>query len=846
MVNPGKDSPRSPTNAAGEDASCRRHPLILTSIFAFGMLLPSGLRAEASGGTGSTGATDSPVAIAHREAQRRQDQIRKAQDLLTDAELDRREGALSESVEKYRTAYLATPDVPAAQVLRESIFKRYQQAAIQYANQLIAEAEWEQAETVLETVMKDARNSGVPPGQLNPEVRTLLTRLRGNFYNKALTPTHLTNVEAVSKTLVTAQGYVEIGDFDKARRAYHVVLNIDPYNQAARRGLETVEQLIMDYQEVSRNQNRSTMLREVAGGWESPVPPSITADGVGTETVVEVADSRKASLQAKLKSLVFPSVEFANTPLSDVITYLTQVAQELDVAEPDPAKRGINIVVDPQSTTGDTSVMGKPVTLKLTNTPLEAVLQYVTQQVGMKFRTDPFAITIVPLSAGDDARLMTRSYEVPPGFISGEGADGGAGGGPVDPFANPAPAAGGGSLVKRISPQEFLESNGVTFPAGALASFNPGNSTLLIKNTPDNINIVEALLLAAKQGGAKQIQIDFKIIEVNQDVINELGFDWLLGGFNVGDSGVFAGGGTQGGVQGGRLPEDFPFRHPGTGEPVGLNPLTAGLRSGGNTVATSVDEAIAARSVSGATGGSVAAPGVFAVSGPFTDPQFQTVLRALNQSKGSDLLSTASVVTKPGQRAIIKQVQEFIYPTEYDPPEIPTNFGGGAAGPGSIPVFPVTPATPAAFETRELGKILEVEPILGGDGYTVDLNLTVDRSELAGFINYGSPINTLNPTPLLTVGAPSTLTLTENEILMPVFDAVKETTNATVYDGQTIAIGGLIGEDITKFEDKVPFLGDAPVAGRFFRSTRVDRSKRAMILFASVRIIDPAGTSVNE
>ena len=837
------------TDRIGEPASVKGVPRASSYRFLVGMatlaliLFPGleSLRGEASGGGAGV---PSAVGVAQREAERRQQQIRQAQDLLTDAELDRREGSYGEAFEKYRTAYLATPNVPAARNLRESIFKRYQQVAIQYTNELIEEAEWEKAEEVLETVMKDARDTGVAPGNLNPEIRTLLARLRGDFYNKAVTPQHLANVDAVSNTLMTANSFVEIGDFAKARQHYHVVLNIDPTNKAARIGLETVERMVMEYQEVARDSNRARMLRQVSEGWESPVPPSVIAEGIQTETTIEVADSRKASLQAKLKTLVYPSVEFANTPLQDVIEYLGQVAQELDVTEPDPAQRGVNIVVDPQSASGSASVMSKPVTLRLSNAPLEAILQYVTQQVGMKYRLDPFAITIVPLSAADDTRLLTRTYEVPPGFISGQD-DGGAAGGPVDPFANPAPAAGAGALVKRVSPQEFLESRGVTFPAGSLASFNSLNSTLLVKNTPDNISLVEALVLGAKQGGEKQISIEFKILEVAQEVVNELGFDWLLGGFNVGNSGVFMGGGTEGFTQGSRQSSDFPFRFPGTDTPVGQNPLTAGLRSGPDPLVRSIEDAIASDSVSSGTT-STAAPGVFALSGPFTDPQFQMVLRALNQSKGTDLLSTASVVTKPGQRAVIRQVREFIYPTEYDPPEIPTNFGGGQGGTTFVTAFPVTPATPAAFETRELGTVLEVEPIIGGDGYTVDLNLTIDSSEFEGFINYGSPILTANLSPVAGTLAPLAVPLTENEILMPVFEAIKETTNSTIYDGQTIAIGGLLGEEIVKVEDKIPVLGDTPVAGRLFRSTRTERQKRALILFATVRILDPAGSVVNE
>ena len=52
----------------------------------------------------------------------------------------------------------------------------------------------------------------------------------------------------------------------------------------------------------------------------------------------------------------------------------------------------------------------------------------------------------------------------------------------------------------------------------------------------------------------------------------------------------------------------------------------------------------------------------------------------------------------------------------------------------------VTPTTPTAFETRNTGVTLEVEPVVGPDGVTIDLNLVPQVVEFEGFINYGSPI----------------------------------------------------------------------------------------------------------
>ena len=341
------------------------------------------------------------------------------------------------------------------------------------------------------------------------------------------------------------------------------------------------------------------------------------------------------------------------------------------------------------------------------------------------------------------------------------------------------------------------------------------------------------------------VRVKVKMISVGQEELNEKGLDHLLGQSNLGSGSprVFAGGGTNGNVQIPVQNPDFPFITPG-GNPVGLNPVTGGLRTGDFRPTRGVDAVINQTQVGGTR---FKAPGIFSVAGVFTDPQFQTVVRAVSQLKGTDLLCDSYVLVRPGQRAKIEQIREFIYPTEYDPPEIPNSFGqfqvGNVIFQTDLPAtYPVTPATPTAFETRNVGKTLEVEPSVSADNRTVTLNLLTDFTDFAGFINYGTPIRNSNF--VLQDGSPSIIT--ENRILMPVFDVVRETTDVVVWDGQTIVIGGFHGESVDNAQDKVPFFGDLPVLGRGFRSTSVQRNKRALLIFVSVLLVDPSDQPINK
>src|SRR6185436_8825537 len=79
----------------------------------------------------------------------------------------------------------------------------------------------------------------------------------------------------------------------------------------------------------------------------------------------------------------------------------------------------------------------------------------------------------------------------------------------------------------------------------------------------------------------------------------------------------------------------------------------------------------------------------------------------------------------------------------------------------------------------------------------------------------------------------------------PIFRLRQVVTSAIVWDGQTVVLGGLISENVMKTKDKVPFLGDLPLAGRLFRSESSITKKKNLLIFVTPTIIDPAGNRVH-
>lgn len=809
--------------------------VFLTACVAF--LLPAErLKADGIGVPGGI------AGVAAAEAQRRQQRVQAAQTLFTAGSKAYADKSYAEAMDYFKAAFETIPAVPAVEDQRQVFFRRYQVAAYSYAVQLADDALWEESEKTLSDVIALAEAGNLEKSRVDSQVRTMLEdlRRRDDRYNMATTPRHLRNVDAVESKLILAKGYLELGDYDRAEISYNQVLAADPFSSAARRGLENVERYRMNYYDVAYDHTRSKRIAEVMAGWETPVEPLIT----GNDALINfdgVTDGGSTRIERKMKEIIVPSLEFNGATLGEVVEFLSQKSQELDASETDPLKRGINIVIDSSGMAEGASPAQLPLSVKLANVPLGVALKYVAQQVGMDYRVDNVAVSVVSSSGAGTGALVSRRYVVPPGFISGAGGAAAGAAGPADPFAEPA-AEGAGALVERITARKFLEDQGVLFGPGASASYIAATSSLVVRNTDEQLITIDNIVQAARDSGTKMVQISVKIVSVESVAMKQAGLDWLLGQANI-DSSVrtFFGGGTSGNSAVPVSSANFPINGPGG--PVGTYPVTAGLRTGDLGGSDGIDNVINRAS---ASPGNQQAPGVFAIAGVFTDPQFQVVLRALSQTKGTDLLSDSHVVVKPGQIAKIEQVREFIYPTEYDPPEIPNSFGVVQVGDTQItyldqdPVFPATPATPTAFETRRVGKMLEVEPTVAADNRTVSLNVLLDFTDFSGFINYGTPITN---SAFLVNGQPSVVT--PNEILMPVFDAIKETTNVAVWDGQTVAIGGFHGESITDSEDKIPYIGDLPVLGRAFRSSTSQSNKRALTIFVTVRLIDPGGNPIN-
>jgi len=777
----------------------------------------------------------SSSAMAQVEVQRRANNATEAQELLKKGDESYKAGKWSDAVAAYTGARELLPDAPATAELRKAATDRLVQSSVELAREQRRLGDVSGAKATVDKVLDpsvspDSGSALEMRDQLDDPIRT----------NPASTKKVGQDIEEVRLALYKAEGFYNLGDYDKAAHVYEEVLRADPYNKAARRGMEQVAQKRSDYSRAAYDEARADILSQVDEAWQLRVRPGeVTPEDLG---VGGAAPNAPVSVSNKMERIILPVVDFQDVSIQEAFDFLRAQSMDLDTVEPDPARRGINFVLELGSGDAANKAKSAKITLQMKGVPLANVVKHVCDMTHTVPVAQDWAIAIRPVGA-DTTEMVTRSFRVQPDFLTSGAATVGEGNTKADdPFA--ANNAGEGLLARRLSAQEILKQQGVPFPEGASASFNSGNSTLSVRNTPANLELVQQLADAMAGAEPAMVIVEVRMVKTQERVLKELGFDWLLGEFSLGGSGLVPGvaaGWLTGGASNPANLSDVALL-PGEMNRYGL---TSGNRSGDEAVGADSIDSLILEQQQGFARGKSRAPGVLWANGTINHTSLTMLMRGLDQKKNVDLVVAPSTTSRSGQQTKVEVIREFIYPTEYEPPELPNQIGGGGSIDfdtglitGSQSSFPVTPATPTSFEMRPVGVELDVLPTVSEDRHYIDLAIKPSVTDFDGFVNYGSPITSPGSD---SFGNPTSTVVTPNEILMPVFSVMKSETNLTVADGATLVIGGMLQESVQKVEDKVPVLGDIPLAGRLFRSEVSAPVRTAVVFFVTVKVVDATG-----
>ena len=188
------------------------------------------------------------------------------------------------------------------------------------------------------------------------------------------------------------------------------------------------------------------------------------------------------------------------------------------------------------------------------------------------------------------------------------------------------------------------------------------------------------------------------------------------------------------------------------------------------------------------------ATGQFAI---LTAPQLSLTLRALNEDTDAEFLANPRIVTADNRQAKIEISRAQPVPQlNFNEQTATAVFGG--------------------FQDKKFGNTLLVTPSVNKDSF---ITLAV-KPEIS---------NKVGDATFIFAGA---------TVASPIIDTRSLDSNVLIKSGDTLAIGGLIQDEVNKARNKVPILGDIPVLGYFFQERLNARTKRNLLVFVTPTIID--------
>lgn len=642
-----------------------------------------------------------------------------------------------------------------------------------------------------------------------------------------ISPEYVAQAKIIRDLLTRGRAQYLNGDYDGASATFKEVEARDANNSDAKLFQTKIAELLGGIHSQNIYKTREQMLTEVDQQWERPKVFDISASNVA-----EVDEGGR--IKDKLNAIVIPQVNFSGMELTRVVETLSELSVEYD-----PERVGVNII--PLFNSNDSNPR---VNISLRNLNLDRILQFVTQQVNFAYDVGGDAVTIQPSdSLGGSATSVTEFFPISRATVirlTGFRDGGGSSSGPVDPFA--APSGGGSSGPSQNDEvealQSFFQSAGVNFEIpGASLAFD--GEQLIVTQSRRNLERMRIILRNYNE--VKQVEIEAKFLEVSQNDLEEVGFDWSAGSGrqsvldNVGAPVLDQFGNPtfvnqrQGSTQGRTLNSTFSTGTDASAiriqTPLQANPLT--FPNTPPSLNSAIDVAANATSLFTATG--------WTVNG--TDVGF--ALRALSRKTGTDLMSAPKVTVLSGKRASITVAQELRYPESYGDIESQVSSGGGGGGGGGAAgsSISITAGTPQDFVTRNVGVEMSVTPNVENDD-TISLILEPRVTEFEGFVEYGGPS--------VALGVDGTVVTVPAGFYQPIFSTREMSTEVTIFDGATVVMGGLTRDEVKTVNDSVPLLGDIPGLGRLFRSEGETRQKRNLLIFVTANLVSPGGSPARQ
>ncbi|MBU0634497.1 MAG: hypothetical protein KKA52_05470, partial [Candidatus Omnitrophica bacterium] len=492
------------------------------------------------------------------------------------------------------------------------------------------------------------------------------------------------------------QGYTYWGnlEFDKAKETFEHALKLQPNDPTILNLIYEVEQAKLKFQkrlvEIEQSIVQEKRILETEQAWVTE-----QKDGTAKRNPLKMPTLNRLREIASKKIV---TMDFNSAQLSKIVEYLTETS-------------GINIIMDEGAVASTGAI-----TIHLKNVTVLKALDLMLRTKGLDYRFEDDFIWISSRENLNSENIVTRIYHLSQGLATfttfttfdtvtvnrlrgddyvvvgkdskkkdkDEEVSMGIKG--VDTYEGV--KVGGatgiaGKLTKTI--KDVLEEI-AEWPAGSTIFLDNRTSTLIVRNTPTNLALIEQAL-EVLDVNPPQVMIEARFVEIGADDLYSLGLK-ISGELSATPASSV---------------HTWPFNKDQNTKYTSAFPTPA-----------STDFTF----------------------GRLDASQFQAVLSAIEQNGNTNTLSSPKITTISGQEAVIKVVKEYRYPTKYEIQTFETVVNN-ATQTRYVSV-------PSDFKTRDIGIMLKVTPNVGTDGKTINLTLVPEVSEFditADMYNYGTAEN---------------------------------------------------------------------------------------------------------
>jgi type IV pilus secretin PilQ/predicted competence protein len=304
-------------------------------------------------------------------------------------------------------------------------------------------------------------------------------------------------------------------------------------------------------------------------------------------------------------------------------------------------------------------------------------------------------------------------------------------------------------------------------------------NTIFYRETRSNIENIRKLLIQIDRP-TKQVMIEARLVEVTANPKQAYGINWggVVGGATNPQTLRYAGGNPAGAPKTTVNPDGSITTVPGSPPTFTVDPLTGTLKGNDFFFDNSLTRLA----------------GQFAI---LSAPQMSITVQALNEDADAEFLANPRVVTADNTQAKIEIIRNQPVPQlNFNEQTATAVFGG--------------------FQDKKFGNTLLVKPSINKDSF---ITLAV-KPEIS---------NKVGDAQFVFAGA---------TVASPVIDTRSLDSNVLIKSGDTLAIGGLLQDEVLKTRTKVPLVGDVPILGYFFQSRSNIRTKRNLLVFVTPTIID--------